>query len=249
MNLLVDIGNSRIKWCDGGRARAPGSLHAAVYTRADVGACLDAHWQILAKPESIWVANVAGRSVAGQLSRWTMAHWAVEPQFAEVARMAGGVRNAYADINQLGVDRWLALIATWQKYASAACIVDCGTAVTVDGLDGAGRHLGGLIVPGIPMMRQALYQSASGIPADDGAGFVHGLADNTAQGVITGCTLAVVALIDRAVTAIREKADDKLTCVITGGGAEQIRPLLQTGFVHDPLLVLSGLAVIAGGQT
>ncbi|MGH8119379.1 MAG: type III pantothenate kinase, partial [Gammaproteobacteria bacterium] len=172
--------------------------------------------------------------------------WGLKPHFAEVASVAAGVRNAYAEITQLGVDRWLALVATWRKFGSAACIVDCGTAVTIDGLDGTGRHLGGLILPGVSMMQQVLYQTASGIPAAGAVRFQRGLADNTRQGVLNGCTMAVVALINRTVDELRGSAGDGLACVITGGAATEILPLLHAGFVHEPLLVLEGLAIIAG---
>jgi len=248
LKLLADIGNSRIKWSCQGEVGL-GGMQTAVYIKADAGACLDEHWKILDKPEQLWVANVAGKSVADQLTRWTLRRWGIEPRYAEVSAAAAGVRNAYAEISQLGVDRWLALIAAWRKYAAAACIVDCGTAVTIDGLDGTGRHLGGLIFPGVSMMRQALYQTTSGIPAAGKVNFRRGLADNTHQGVLTGCTMAVVALIDRTVDELMENTGGKLNCVITGGGAVDILPLLQASFIHEPLLVLEGLAVIAGGNS
>jgi type III pantothenate kinase len=247
VNLLVDIGNSRIKWSSR-NARGPGRLHAAVYTKENVGACLDAEWHKLKRPGQVWVANVAGKSVAGQLTRWTMAHWHIKPRFAAVSGTSGKIRNAYAEPGRLGVDRWLAMIATWHKYGAAACIVDCGTAVTIDGLDGTGRHLGGLILPGVSMMRQALYQNARGISASPKGRVLQGLAKNTSEGVVTGCTMAIVALIDRSVKTLRKDVIGRLTCVITGGAAREIMPLLAARFVHEPLLVLEGLAVMFEGK-
>ena len=249
MNLLVDIGNSRIKWARR-NTRGSGRLHAADYTRDNVHACLDTEWHELKRPGQVWVANVAGKKIADQVTRWTLAHWNIKPRFATVSAVSGQVRNAYAESGRLGVDRWLALIAAWRKYATAACIVDCGTAVTIDGLDGTGRHLGGLILPGISMMRQALYQNACGIPASGTGRVVRGLAHNTSQGVITGCTMAVVALIDRIVKLLRKKkGTGRLTCIITGGAAQEIRPLLASRFIHEPLLVLEGLAVMFEGRS
>ena len=249
MNLLVDIGNSRIKWSSR-NTRGTGRLHAVVYTKENVSACLNTEWRKLKRPDQIWVANVAGKAVAEQFTRWTMAHWGIKPRFATVSGVSGRVRNAYTEPGRLGVDRWLALIATWRKHGTAACIVDCGTAVTIDGLDGTGRHLGGLILPGVSMMRQALYQDASGIPAPGTGRVVQGLAHNTSQGVITGCTLAIVALIDRIVNTLRkEKRTGRFTCIITGGAAKEIRPLLASRFIHEPLLVLEGLAVMFEGTS
>lgn len=243
MNLLVDIGNSRIKWAHR-NARGFGRLHAVRYAKDNVSACLNAEWHKLKKPEQILVANVAGKEVANQLTRWTMARWDIKPRFATVSAVSGQVRNAYAEPGRLGVDRWLALLAAWRKYGTAACIVDCGTAATIDGLDGTGRHLGGLILPGVPMMRQALYQNAFGISAPGTGRVTRGLAKNTSQAVITGCTLAIVALIDRIVHTLRKERTGRFTSIITGGAAKEIKPLLASRFIHDPLLVLEGLAVM-----
>lgn len=246
MNLLVDVGNSRIKWRTQDQVQA-GTMRAVAYDKDNAGACLDLHWRDLQPPACVWVANVAGEGVARELCNWINVHWRSEVRFAVVTRAAGGVRNAYSDTGTLGVDRWLALIAARHKYG-AACIVDCGTAVTIDGLDAGGRHLGGLILPGAAMMQAALIAATSGIPASTGTAPGSGLADNTAQAVRNGCMLAIAALIDRSAAAMKSELQNGLTCVITGGGAGEILPLLQTGFVHEPQLVLEGLAVIAAGK-
>jgi type III pantothenate kinase len=243
MNLLVDIGNSRIKWC-ARNARSPGRLRAAVYDKENVSACLDTEWHKLKKPGKIFVANVSGRAVARQLGRWTKARWNIKPYFATVSAVSGKVRNAYTDPAQLGVDRWLALLAAWHKYGAATCIVDCGTAVTIDGLDGTGKHLGGLILPGVNMMQQALYQNTCGLSAQATRRVLPGLARNTSEGIVTGCTMAIVALIERSVKILKKNVTGRLICVITGGAAKEIMPLLAVKFTHDPLLVLEGLVVM-----
>lgn len=244
----MDIGNSRIKWsCQSGHGLE--NQHAAFYSKTAVRDCLDAEWGALRKPARILVSNVAGESVAEQVTGWSTVHWQIEPWFATVTRTAGGVINAYPDADQLGIDRWLALLATWKKYARAACIVDCGTAITIDGVNGEGRHLGGLIVPGSVMMQRSLYENAPGIQVPGALQPVEALADNTGQGVVSGCTMAVVAFIDRMVTRLEKELGEPLLCVITGGAAGSIAPLLQSVFVHEPQLVLEGLALAGGDQT
>ena len=245
MNLLVDIGNSRIKWA---RHNAGGlSVHHAVfYDKSDFINSFDTEWKALSAPNRILISNVAGIKVKNKLSGWTVKHWQVKPEFAEVTNTAYGVKNTYAEISQLGIDRWLAVIATWHKYHSAACIVDCGTAITVDGLSDAGWHLGGLIIPGREIMQEALFQRTHGISEPGDVKVKLGFADNTAQGVTTGCRMAIVALIDRVVHDMQSKFNRKLTRVITGGGAEDIIDLLSDEFIHEPHLVLEGLALMAG---
>lgn len=247
MILLVDIGNSRIKWSSR-NAGTLGDLQAAQYSKTEVNKCLDAHWNGLPQPEKLWVANVAGESVAHQVARWTVAHWGLEPQVLQVAGTAGQIRHGYANISHLGVDRWLALVATWQKYGTAACIVDCGTAVTIDGLDATGTHLGGLILPGVTMMCEALSRATGGIPANDQAQVVRGLAVNTGEGVMTGCTMAIVTLIEHTVDSLKDVVTGDLVCVITGGGAGNILPWLHGRCRYEPLLVLEGLNIVMAGK-
>ena len=245
MNLLVDIGNSRIKWAQHNATGLSGH-HAVFYDKSDVTTMLDTEWKTLSAPSRILVSNVAGKKVADKLSHWTVKHWQVKPEFVKVMNTAYGVKNAYADISQLGIDRWLVVIATWHKYHSAACIVDCGTAITVDGLSNKGQHLGGMIIPGREIMQQALSQRTRGIPEPGDIKVNSGFADNTAQGVIAGCRTAIVALIDRVVHEMQSKFNGKLTCVITGGGTEDIINLLSDEFINEPHLVLQGLTLMAG---
>lgn len=248
MNLLVDIGNSRIKWA---RHNAAGmSAHQAVfYDKSDFTDLLDTGWKIISPPDRILVSNVAGKNVAAKLAHWVTKHWQMKPEFVEVTNTAYGVKNAYADISQLGIDRWLAVIATWNKYHSAACIVDCGTAITIDGLGDTGQHLGGLIIPGREIMQQALFQQTHAISEPGDVTVNSGFANNTAQGVVTGCSMAIATLIDRIVHDMCSEFAEKLTCVITGGGADDIINLVSYEFVHEPHLVMQGLSLIAGGNS
>lgn len=244
MKLLVDIGNSRIKWAwqtDGYLSDHQGVL----YEKKDFTNCLRKSWGNFPMPEQLSVANVAGTGVAEQLRQWSAENWNLEPQFARVGHSACGVINAYRDINRLGIDRWLAMIAVWKKYHAAACIVDCGTAVTIDALNGRGEHLGGVIMPGIMMMQQVLYRNTD-IPEIVATGEVGGLARTTEQGIASGCTLAVVSLIEHMAKELRESIAGNLCYIITGGGAENIKTMLPEDFLYEPHLVLEGLAESAG---
>jgi type III pantothenate kinase len=247
MNLLVDIGNSRIKFIqqnNGGLS----DYRVDVYDKSRIARSLDTLWGELPAPEQIWIANVAGNEVAEQTRQWVVQHWHKEPVFAVVEKQMLGVTNAYQDINKLGIDRWLSLIVTWHKYKSPACIVSCGTAVTIDGLDHQGKHLGGLIMPGITMMQQSLHINTSAIPPVEDTQATTNLAGNTEQAVVTGCTLAVVTLIEHVLQDLRRAHNGKLKCLITGGDSESIMNLLSEKFAHEPYLVLEGLALIAGSN-
>ena len=247
MNLLVDIGNSRIKWAEQNNDQLSAG-QGDYYHKSDIAGSLDRLWGGSGKPEQIWIANVAGEIVENELVQWTARHWNTKPHFARVTPSALGVMNGYADVTRLGIDRWLALIAVWSEYHLAACIVDCGTAVTIDGLNSQGRHLGGLILPGIALMQQSL-RIAPAIPAIKNTVVTGGLADNTGDAVAAGSTLAVVALIDRVVRDMQRESSEKLICVITGGDAPRVVDFLAADFIFKPLLVLEGLALLAGDNS
>jgi type III pantothenate kinase len=248
MNLLVDIGNSRIK-CIQQNEDGLSGYRVDVYDKSRIAQSLDNLWGELPAPEQIWIANVAGSEAADQIVQWVVQHWHKKPTFAVVEKQLLGVTNAYSEINRLGIDRWLALVATWHKYKSPACIVSCGTAVTIDGMDHQGTHLGGLIMPGISMMQQSLHIHTSAIPYIKDKQAAMNLAGTTEQAVVTGCTLAVISLIEHVLQDLRHVHDEKLKCVITGGDSEGIMNLLTEKFIHKPYLVLEGLALVASSKS
>ena len=127
------------------------------------------------------------------------AEWHVHPEFVESGATAGGVRSAYAEPAKLGVDRWMAMIGARTMDPRTACVVSIGTAMTIDGLDGAGRHLGGVIVPGPDLMVGSLLRNTSEIArrAEQGSVGAKLLADNTLGAITQGATHALAALSAR----------------------------------------------------
>lgn len=245
MILLLDIGNSFIKWSgldDGQLCDAGEALHAD----NDLAEVFDQAWQDVPRPEAVWVSNVAGRDMAGALETWLQLTWGLLPQYATSREVFGAVRNAYKEPARLGVDRWLALLAAYEISRQAVCIIDCGTAITVDVMASSGQHLGGLIVPGLGMMREALYAGAQGVQESSAESMHNGLlASDTAGAVEGGSLYAVVAFIDRVCTDMEKELDEPVTCLLTGGDAENILPLLAVEVEHEPMLVLEGLALVA----
>ena len=156
--------------------------------------------------------------------------------------------NAYVEPQRLGSDRWAALIGAHAAVSGPLCVVDCGSAVTLDALDVKGQHLGGLIIPGLDMMRGALINNTSGIHEQAlarGEGEVSVLARDT-QGAVTGGVLyTLIAVIDRVTADLAADLQSPLTRVITGGDAERLLPLLAGPYRHEPELVLQGLAIVA----
>src|SRR5690606_18274094 len=114
-----------------------------------------------------------------------------------------GVRCAYADPARLGVDRWLAVVAAYRDPGGPAVVFDCGTAITVDAVTTAGEHLGGLIIPGIQLMRRALYGSTAGISDEGDEGDVGLLARDTRSAVCGGSLYAAIAFMQHVAAELR----------------------------------------------
>ena len=243
MTLVVDIGNSRLKWAHVQRGSLT-DVASVGYTTGDVSDVLEAQWGRLGPPRRVLVASVRGKTVSRVLRNWVSNHWNRDTEFVTASAFACGVQNAYVEPVRLGADRWAAMIAVRQRQEGPSCIVDCGTAVTVDVLDEAGVHLGGLILPGLTMMRRALARETDGIGAVV-SGRMSLLARNTDDAVTAGTLYALVAAIHRIVAEVTAESGRELNCVITGGDADTVLPFLGGNWVHEPDLVLCGLAVIA----
>ena len=243
MTLVADIGNSRLKWATAG-AGGLADAGAAEHRTAGLARTLEDAWGRLMAPSRVVVANVAGEVAGGVVTGWVLARWGLVPEFVVAGEAAAGVRNAYPEPERLGADRWAALIGARSLSAEAACVVDCGTAVTADALSAHGEHLGGLILPGLVLMRHSLLAGTADV-RPSGAADVALLARNTAGAVLAGTLYALVAAVDRIAADVSAEIDGKVELFLTGGDAALLLPLLGRRWRHEPELVLRGLAVLA----
>ncbi len=242
--LVVDIGNSRIKWA----AVVSRSLEdhgAANYSGEALDTLLDDAWRDLPPPASITYCSVAASASGDVLERWAQQRWGVDCRRVHTVASGFGVRCAYARPESLGADRWAALVACWHKHARAACIVDCGTAITVDAISEKGEHLGGVILPGVVLMRHALASRAEGIPAEISQNR-DVFSKSTADAVAAGTVYAAAAAVDRVVAEMEASLPAGSARILTGGDMEALEPLVAAAFTREPHLVLHGLAVIGG---
>src|SRR5579863_1947129 len=162
MILVIDVGNTRMKWAwltNTGLS----DQQAVVHRDSKPGIWTNTLFESGQRPSRVLVSNVAGPAMAKALARLTKKAFRVNIEFVTATQEFDGLTNGYLDPSLLGADRWLALIGAWTKVRSALCVVDAGTAVKVDSVDAKGQHLGGLIAPGIHMMREALMNKTSDI--------------------------------------------------------------------------------------
>lgn len=250
MILLIDIGNTRLKWArlEGGEL---GQQQATAHTDADRMQMLDALFATTPKPARVLISNVGGPEVERICAESIKQRWQIEPEFIVSSTYACGVRNAYREPSKLGVDRWLAMIAVHSFMQRAACVVSAGTAMTIDGIDANGEHLGGVIVPGPQLMIEGLLANTSDIAprmSDESTGAFALLARDTGAAVRQGCAHALGALIEKAYEEVHAKVRAEPTLVLTGGASDFIAPAIRIRHERIPDLVLRGLAVIAREQ-
>ncbi len=239
MNLLIDIGNTNLRWALH-EARRLEAVQVLVHS-GGVPLDLLAAWERLAPPSRVLVSNVGGESVARAVRQVTRAYWGLDPEFVTPRVELAGVRIAYAEPSRLGVDRWLSLIAARAATSRATLILDAGTAATFDLLLADGRHLGGLILPGIEMMRSSLL-AGTHIPRIEREPVGDPWACDTGAAVAAGSVQAIAAVAARLYDRLGDEADETPQLVLTGGDAERLRAALERPFEESPHLVLLGLA-------
>ncbi len=251
--LLVDLGNTRIKWARLGargvgrqRAAAHAGWSSADFSRALFGAAGGRSPGRITQVVAVSVAAPATRRAFAAAVRAATGH---PPRFCKSAPQAAGVRNGYRDVWRLGADRWVALVGARAVVGPRAVLVaDIGTATTLDLLDAAGRHRGGAIVPGPQLMIDALLRDTGGIRRRAAAGALRGrrlFARDTAAALAAGALHATAGAIDRAVHQARAELGAGAVVLLTGGAAASVAPLLRTRARLVPDLVLRGLAALA----
>jgi type III pantothenate kinase len=240
--LAIDCGNTRLKcaWFEDAALAEAKALDYRDFPALE--AALKARGGRFGQPERIVVSNVAGDKVRGQLAR-ALQVLDAEPLWIRARARQCGVTNLYSDPGQLGSDRWAALIGAWMRERGACLVVGAGTATTVDALSVAGEFLGGLILPGLDMMREALSAGTAGLSLV--AGRDAEFPRNTADAIWSGCMAAQLGAIER----MRHRLPESASILMSGGAARLLQPALnRPGNVVDNL-VLEGLAQIAMDQT
>ncbi len=241
MLLLIDAGNTRIKWAlvdpqQPAQWQASGAVPHAGLT------ALAATWQHSGVSRAV-VANVAGAALHAQLASLLQDVLGVTPHWFVSRAECAGLHNGYRDPAQLGCDRFAAMIGARARYpAQALLVVSCGTATTIDAVSAAGDFIGGMILPGLDMMLTALARNTAQLPqvADDVA-MPPLFADQTDAAILSGCLVAQTGAIERALSA-----HAGARCILSGGAASRIAAALSVPAVLIDHLVLHGLQAAHG---
>lgn len=236
--LLIDAGNTRIKWAihDGSGYVAVGAVETA--RAAELGS----QWPAKPAASTAFASNVAGPGVAAELERACAARGARLTLIGSQAEQLGIV-NGYRDPAQLGADRWAALVAAHRVGPGHKLVVNVGTALTIDALTAQGRFLGGLIVPGPALMRRSLDRGTAGLRLTEGE--FNDFPVSTPDAITSGAIQACAGAIERMRDAMAGRDCTPSQIVLSGGAATELAGHLPIGATIRENLVLDGLLLIA----
>lgn len=242
MRLLIDLGNTRLKWAQSDANQW--HTGAALYGGRDVNELLDECWGSVA-PQLVAMVSVGAPETCSAIERWVAQRWQLNVQVVRAQAAQAGVVNHYREPAALGPDRWAALIGARAALPDeAVCVISCGTAITVDALSARGEFEGGVIFPGIGLQRDALLRGTAAIRVTDGND-ASCLARATADAVAAGTLNAALGGIERVCAAFEELLGAPMKLVVTGGDADRIAARLSRPARRIPDLVLRGLDRIA----
>lgn len=245
--LLVDIGNTRIKWSvlrSDKLGRQKALEHAGITARS--------LRQLFVRSGSVTrviVSSVASVRLNRMLAATCKRETGLKCEFVASSRNAAGLTTRYKEPWRLGVDRFMGVIAAYHiARARGACVINLGTAMTIDLVDTLGVHQGGAIIPGPELMVASVLKNTVGI-AKRATGALAGkglFAQDTRAAIGQGARYAAAASVDRAVTEAQKALQRTPLVLLTGGAAVQVEPLLQCSYVSIPDLVLRGVALRSG---
>ena len=247
MHLLLDFGNTRLKWAITSGDLSSGSRLAQKGAVSYEDTALSA-WVLAlqsAPVHEIWFASVVGTALETKVLTLLSVLSSMPKRF-QVSAQAGDLQNLYATPQTLGVDRWAAAIGAWGLLKQPCLVVCAGTATTIDLIDspraGEAAYRGGLIMPGLDLMVQSLHQRTARLPAAKGRYCAApAVADNTDDAITSGAIDATCGAIERMAQRLAEGAP----WLITGGNAERLQAVLGARVRVAEDLALEGLAIHA----
>ncbi|MDR3413080.1 MAG: type III pantothenate kinase [Formivibrio sp.] len=238
MILLLDLGNSRIKWAlaDHGAFLVSG----VVQDPADLASA----WEGLPAASRALGCSVSSPEIQAGVAAQIALRWQITVEWLQVLSRQAGVRNRYDEPARLGADRWAALLGARARVPDRALVVvSAGTALVVDALTADGDFLGGMILPGYRLMKQALASGTARLPVANGH-FVP-FPTSTDDAIETGCLSALSGAISAMAERLASAGQHPIQILISGGDASLLQPLLNGQIAIMDNLALSGLLTVA----
>lgn len=245
MKLLIDFGNSRCKWAG---LEKENLLNSNVQSYAGKDNEQKVENLIAKLPlqrcQQVHAVSVLGAEFDRKFAEYVYRETAISVTYHYSQRDAFGIQLAYKDPDTYGADRYAALVAVHHSGDDAKIVVDCGTAVTIDAIESNGRHLGGLIIPGVELMCSTLSENTTGIPSVDFGNAAEYLNTNTHDAVVSGSTLCLQLGLRSIIAEIEQLLASRTSIFITGGARAVLAEYCHDRLVERPDLVLEGLHIM-----
>lgn len=239
--LLIDHGNSRIKWAlsDGRKYTVLPTVAASLEGLANMQQTLSV---LPNQPAQSLITSVGSPTLHAELKQMLSPNIQCQHPIKQKAFL--GLTLGYPDISQLGLDRWLAMLGARAKHPhTALVVVSVGTAMTVDAIDPSGQHLGGMIAPSPWLAWHGIHQRIPTLPEAPKrfASTTRQLGDDTQSCLQAGAVAACVGVIEQAVLLCADAAKQTPCVVISGGGYEVLKDWLKTPHVFETNLLFDGM--------
>jgi type III pantothenate kinase len=250
--LVIDIGNTRLKWGLYAQAHPGAELLAH---GAEVLEDIDGLWQhtwqhVKPAPTAMLGCVVAGEAIKRRVEEQLTKGWGLQPHWVSASKQAAGVRNGYEHPQRLGADRWAAIIGARQEALKSGAApvppvlaVMVGTAVTVDAVDADGRFLGGLILPGFGLMYKALESGTAGLKVPTGE--VSDFPTNTSDALMSGGTDAIAGAIERSLRRLTAHTGRQPLLIMSGGAVSRLSHVVELPARVVENLIFEGLLTLA----
>ena len=242
--LVIDVGNTNIKsavW-DGYRlidCSSFSTLNGDIEN--DFESCWLTHTSLIRK---VLVSNVAASQVCDRIKQFCKTYLDITPEFVVPQKAWMGMSTRYQHPGTLGVDRWLASLAAWTLSRGSVCVVDVGTALTVDVVVANGEHVGGLIAPGPDMLKASLVLGTAGLEIAQFSA-IDRFGINTVEAISLGCHSALRGVLREVEQQLDMLGISETTSwYLTGGAADTVRGLIPNKHIDSPRLVLEGLVAL-----
>ena len=237
--LLLDGGNSQLKWAwvENG-------------TFSEVGR---APYRDLAQLGEEWLqfadddVKIVGCAVCGSVKKAMVEEQLTRPvEWLSSMPQALGIRNHYRRPEEHGSDRWFNALGSRRFTQNACVVVSCGTAVTTDALTEDNHYLGGTIMPGFHLMKEAMALKTANLNRPIGK--VYPFPTTTPNAIASGMMDAVCGALMMMHGRLKDKTGEgkPVDIIITGGGAARVVQALPESFVHDNQVKIVDNLVIHG---
>jgi len=218
--IYLDIGNTNVKW-----------KFKDDYFEMPI---IEFSFDKLPNSSKIWVSNVSSNFCIRYKSKISV----VESQ-----KKYKSLVNSYKEPKYLGSDRWLAMIASYEiNPRKSFLVVDIGTAVTFDFVNNSGKHLGGVIFPGLLKIRNTFDHFAISKEFN-----INELSQSTQEAWSSGTLELVVNGINQKIHDIKQREPD-INIFLTGGGFHEVKSFLNFSFDYHKNLVLDGLELFVNNM-